>query len=94
MTRQFPSDMRMLQGTHSQERRRVMGEKIAPIRAKFNGSIRVEARPERLTSEAGVLALREAFDRLEMVKWLKERVLDNRNQGSVALTDMRYRTPA
>jgi hypothetical protein len=41
-----------------------MGEDLALFRAGFNGSLRVEARPERLTSEAGAFILREVIERL------------------------------
>jgi len=56
-----------------------MGESLKQIRAEFNGSIRIEARPERLTSDAGVLALREAMERLGMLKWLEGRLPDERD---------------
>jgi hypothetical protein len=56
-----------------------MGESLDEIRPKFNGSIRVEARPERLTSDAGALAVREALERLGMLGWLEERLVDERS---------------
>ena len=56
-----------------------MGEDLSRLSAEFNGSIHMEARPERLTADAGVLALREAFDRLEMSKWFKARIEDPRD---------------
>lgn len=40
-----------------------MGEEILPFGTEFNGSIRIEARGEKLTSEAGALALREVMTR-------------------------------
>ena len=36
-----------------------MGEKLEEIRARFNGSFRIESRPERLSGEAGGSILRE-----------------------------------
>lgn len=45
----------------------------------FNGSIRVEGRPERLTSDAGALLMRETMDRLGVIEWLTERIGDPRN---------------
>jgi hypothetical protein len=57
-----------------------MGESLTEVRAEFNGSIRIEARPERLTSDAGALPLREALERLGMLGWLESRLPDERNQ--------------
>ena len=37
-----------------------MGEILKDFALKFNGSIRLEAREERLTAEAGALLLRES----------------------------------
>jgi len=45
---------------------------------EFNGSLRVEARPERLTSEAGAVVLREVLERLGLVAWLTRRLHDPR----------------
>ena len=56
-----------------------MGESLAEVRAQFNGSVRVEVRPGHLTSDAGVIALREALERLQMIEWLKTRLRDERN---------------
>jgi Transposase DDE domain group 1 len=56
-----------------------MGEDLTPVRSRFNGSLRVEARPERLTGEAGAMILREVIERLGMHKWLVERLDDPRN---------------
>lgn len=56
-----------------------MGEDISGIRAKFNGSLRVEARPERLTGDAGGMILREVTERLGLLKWLVERLADPRD---------------
>ncbi len=46
--------------------------------AGFNGSIRVEGRPERLTAEAGALLLRETMERLGIIRWLTDRLEDPR----------------
>jgi hypothetical protein len=56
-----------------------MGEDLSQIRAKFNGSLRVEARPERLTGEAGGMILREVAERLGLLPWLVERLADPRD---------------
>jgi hypothetical protein len=41
-----------------------MGEILKDFALKFNGSIRLEEREERLTAEAGALLLREVDERL------------------------------
>jgi hypothetical protein len=60
-----------------------MGEDLTPVRTKFNGSLRVEARPERLTGEAGAMILREVIERLGMHRWLVERLHDPRDPEMV-----------
>jgi len=49
----------------------------------FNGSVKVESRRDRLTSEVGALALREALERLGMVEWLVDRLHDRRNPAMI-----------
>lgn len=56
-----------------------MGEELSLFRAEFNGSLRIEAREERLTGDAGSVVLREVIERLGMSGWLKERLEDRRN---------------
>jgi hypothetical protein len=57
-----------------------MGEgNLALFRAEFNGSLRIESRPERLTSEAGAVVLREVLERLGLVDWLVTRLADHRD---------------
>lgn len=56
-----------------------MGEDLTLFRAEFNRSIRIEDRPERLTSEVGAIALRDVMERLEIIEWLTERLEDPRN---------------
>ena len=42
-----------------------MGEaNLSLFRAEFNQSLRIEARPERLTADAGAVVLREVMERL------------------------------
>jgi hypothetical protein len=53
---------------------------------KFNGSIRVEARPSHLTSDAGVLALREIFERLGLSQFLGDHLVDTRKPGLITYT--------
>jgi len=56
-----------------------MGESYTMSIPGFNGSVRIESRPEKLTSEAGALPLREALNRLGMLGWLNARLDDPRN---------------
>lgn len=57
-----------------------MGEvQDSRFRFDFNKCIRVEGRPERLSSDAGAVLVREVEERLGMVKWLAERVADPRD---------------
>jgi hypothetical protein len=56
-----------------------MGEDLTLFRAEFNGSLRIEAQPERLTSEAGAIATREVMERLGIIAWLGERIVDPRD---------------
>lgn len=60
-----------------------MGEDLSQIRVQFNGSLRVEARPERLTGEAGAMILREVVERLGLVPYLVARLHDPRNQDLI-----------
>ncbi len=57
-----------------------MGEELKLFRPKFNGSIRVEARPEHLTTDPGALLLRDVMERLGLVTWLSDRLHDPRAQ--------------
>jgi hypothetical protein len=56
-----------------------MGEILKDFALKFNGSIRLEAREERLTVEAGALLLREVDERLGLSRWLGQRLEDPRD---------------
>jgi hypothetical protein len=49
------------------------------FRPRFNGSVAVEARPERLTTDPGALIVREVLDRLKVVEFLEERIEDPRD---------------
>ena len=60
-----------------------MGESYELPMPDFNRSIRVEARRERLTADAGVLALREVAHRLGLLDWLGERLADSRDPDAV-----------
>ena len=56
-----------------------MGEELSLFGVEFNGSLRVEARAERLTGEAGTVILREVIERLGIGRYLAERLDDPRN---------------
>ncbi len=49
------------------------------IRPTFNGAVRVEAREERLTGDAGAILAREIMDRIDLLEWLRDRLFDPRN---------------
>ena len=56
-----------------------MGEAQSTLFAlDFNRSIHVEARPERLTGDAGSVLLREVFSRLDLDRFFEERLIDPR----------------
>lgn len=52
----------------------------------FNRSIKVRSRDDRLTSDAGVLLLREADERLGLVGGLGKELVDPRNQSLIRYT--------
>jgi hypothetical protein len=60
-----------------------MGEDVSLFRTEFNRSIRIEQRPERLTAEVGVIALRDILERMEIIEWLSAHLADTRNQALV-----------
>jgi hypothetical protein len=55
-----------------------LGEALSLFPADFNGSLRVESRPERLTAEAGAVILREVIERLGVGRFLADRLHDPR----------------
>ena len=56
-----------------------MGEELSLFRPEFNRSLRVEARPERLTSNAGAVLMREVDERLGITATLSEELTDSRD---------------
>ena len=60
-----------------------MGEELTLFPLEFNRSVRIEARPERLTSEVGALAAREVLERSSIIDWLAERIDDPRDPEAV-----------
>ncbi|MFQ5423564.1 MAG: transposase, partial [Phycisphaerae bacterium] len=58
-----------------------MGERqLTLFPLDFNRAIRIEGRPERLTGDAGVLALRQIDHQLGLTEWLARHLIDPRNQ--------------
>jgi len=62
-----------------------MGESMPPIQPSFNRSVHIEGRPERLTAETGALLLREADQRLGLVRDMAAKLKDHRH-GPVSHT--------
>jgi hypothetical protein len=61
-----------------------MGDKNLPLfQPDFNSYLKVESRPERLSGEAGAVVSREIIERLGIVEWLEQRLVDRRNQDLV-----------
>lgn len=60
-----------------------MGEILNEFALEFNGSVRVEAREERLTSEGGAVLLREVDERLGLTRWLGRQLKDTRNDKRI-----------
>ena len=60
-----------------------MGETLQPITPRFNRSVRVECREDRLTGEPGALLLRDILEASDIVGWLGGRLKDPRRQEDV-----------
>ena len=58
-------------------------EKIPFFEPSFNRAVKVTSRDDRLTSDAGVVLLREADHRLGLIESLGERLEDPRDSGSI-----------
>lgn len=56
-----------------------MGETLPLFQPSFNKALRVEARPERLSSDAGVILQREALERTGLIEWMTQRLQDPRD---------------
>lgn len=56
-----------------------MGEAYSGPVPQFNSSVRIEARPERLSSDGGAVLLREVAERTGILDWLDARLSDGRN---------------
>ena len=56
-----------------------MGETVSMFSPSFNGSVKVEARPERTSSDGGAVLLREGLERSGVMNWLGGVLEDPRN---------------
>jgi len=76
-----------LKGVTSQptdhEERHVVGERVRGGRVEFNGAVRIESRPERLSDNAGSLLLREYGEKTGILGWLSENIKDPRNPNLI-----------
>ena len=55
-----------------------MGESLPLFASSFNAGLLVEARPERLTGDAGAVLVREVIERSGIIGWMIERLHDHR----------------
>ena len=55
-----------------------MGETPSTFHPSFNAGVVIEARVERLTSDAGAVIVREVMERGGIIEWLTERLHDPR----------------
>src|SRR3954466_10198891 len=55
-----------------------MGETPLPFTTSFNASLSIEARPERLTGDAGAVLVREVIERTGILEWMTARLHDPR----------------
>lgn len=60
-----------------------MGETLPLFEPQFNRSVKIEARSQQISSDAGALVLREYDHRVGLTDWLAGRVEDPRDPGAV-----------
>ena len=56
-----------------------MSEKVSFFEPSFNRAVKVESRPEKLSSDTGALLLREVMDRLQLIEDLTALIKDPRD---------------
>src|SRR3982750_588023 len=61
-----------------------MGETPSTFHPSFNAGVVIEARVERLTSDAGAVIVREVMERSGIIEWLTERLHAPRQPQLVA----------
>ena len=57
-----------------------MDETLEPANPVFNGSLRVESRADRLSSDPGAVLLREVLELSDIVSWITARLNDPRSK--------------
>ena len=60
-----------------------VAEQEPNIRPRFNRAVRIEARPDRLTADAGVMLMREVMERTGLIDWLEAHFDDSRKSDQV-----------
>jgi len=60
-----------------------VAEQEPNIRPSFNRAVRIEARPDRLTADAGVMLMREVMERTGLIDWLEAHFDDSRKSDQV-----------
>ena len=60
-----------------------MGETLQPVTPRFNRSLRIEGRPDRLTGDPGAILLREVLEGSGIIEWMTGRLVDPRRQEDV-----------
>lgn len=69
----------MFRQEHDCKRPFAVGETVSSFKPSFNGSVQVESRPERISSDAGALVAREVLERSGVIDWLAGQLIDHRN---------------
>ena len=60
-----------------------MGETLQPVSPRFNRSLRIESRADRLTGDRGAILLREVLEGSGIIDWMTARMVDPRRQEDV-----------
>jgi len=65
------------------QKEHAMVERISQPAFDFNRSVHLEVRPERITSDAGALLLRETMHKLRIDRWLGDHLVDFRREDDL-----------
>jgi hypothetical protein len=60
-----------------------MGESLPMFIPTFNGSLHIEARPDRLSADGGAVLVRELLEQSGIIDWLTARLADSRAQDQI-----------
>lgn len=60
-----------------------MGETLQPVTPRFNRSLRIESRADRLTEDPGAVLLRDILEASGIVGWMTTRLKDPRRRADV-----------